>query len=122
MRNLGSFPQRSRLVGPVARSVEEMKHSIVDPSEVSLSTLPSDVEAEKPLNIGIVGFDEFGQQLAQKLAKKHKVACLDKGNKVRIVLMLRLNLWRFHSLFLTIAPHFSSNPIFFRLKQRKLSV
>jgi hypothetical protein len=86
MRNLGSYPQRSRLVGPVAKSVEEMKHSVVDPSEVSLSSLPSDVETEKPLNIGIMGgFDDFGQNIAQKLAKRHKVSCLDNGDKVSII-------------------------------------
>lgn len=38
MRNLGSYPQRSRLVGPVAKSAEALRHMVVDPSEVSLSS------------------------------------------------------------------------------------
>lgn len=81
VRILGSYPQKSRLVGPVADAVERLKHVTVDPATISISTLPSDKEDSKPLRIGIVGFDSFGQFLAQKLARKHQVSCLDRGDK-----------------------------------------
>lgn len=76
VRVLGSYPQKSRLVGPVAQSVEALKQMTVDPDTVSLSSLPSDNEEEEPLKIGIVGFDNLGQFLARRLVKKHRVSCL----------------------------------------------
>jgi prephenate dehydratase/prephenate dehydrogenase len=81
VRILGSFPQKSRLVGPVADTVERLKHATVDSKAMSISTLPSDSEDSKPLRIGIIGFDSFGQLLAQKLALKHQVSCMDQGDK-----------------------------------------
>jgi prephenate dehydratase/prephenate dehydrogenase len=77
VRVLGSYPQKSRLVGPVAQSVEDLKHLKVDPKEMSLSSLPSDNEEQvKPLRIGIVGFDRKGQFLALHFSQKHRVSCL----------------------------------------------
>jgi hypothetical protein len=77
VRILGSYPQKSRLVGPVAQEVERLKQMTVDPNEVSLMLLPSDSEDLKPLNIGIVGFDAFGQFLARRMTRKHHVSCMD---------------------------------------------
>ena len=84
IRILGSYPQKSRLVGPVAQAVERLKHSalVVDPSEISLKSLPSDEEDIKPLNIGIFGFDAFGQLLAKRMSKKHRVSAIDKIDRV----------------------------------------
>ncbi|GKY96082.1 prephenate dehydrogenase [Mayamaea pseudoterrestris] len=82
VRILGSFPQKSRLVGPVADAVERLKHvTVAESKAMSISTLPSDTEDSKPLRIGIVGFGPFGQVLAQKMALKHHVSCLDQGDK-----------------------------------------
>lgn len=85
VRILGSYPQKSRLVGPVAEAVEELKASsaVTDRSQVSLVSLPSDTEATEPLNIGIVGFGSFGQFLAQRMAGQHRVSCMDQMDKVR---------------------------------------
>jgi len=77
VRLLGSYPQKSRLVGPVAKSVEQLKHKVMDPKDISLRTLPSDSESVEPLKIGIVGFDTMGQFLARELSKKHHVSCMD---------------------------------------------
>lgn len=76
VRILGSYPQKSRLVGPVAQAVENLKHISVDPKQVSLSTLPSDGEEVEPLKIGIVGFNSMGQFLARRFMQKHRVSCL----------------------------------------------
>ena len=77
VRILGSYPQKSRLVGPVAQSVEDLKHMAPDESEISLVALPSDSATGNTLKIGIVGFDTFGQFLAEHLSAKHKVSCID---------------------------------------------
>ena len=78
VRVLGSYPQKSRLVGPVKQSVEDLKHRVVtDFNDISLSTLPSDSDAVVPLRIGVVGFDTYGQILAKQFAKKHRVSCID---------------------------------------------
>lgn len=58
---------------------------VIDPKRVSLASLPSDLEETKPLNIGIVGFGTFGQFLAQRMTQKHRVACIDKVDKVSTV-------------------------------------
>jgi prephenate dehydratase len=84
VRVLGSYPQKSRLVGPIATAVEEMKNTAVDPKQVSIMTLPSDATDSTPLNIGIVGFGAFGQFLATRFNNdKHHVSCLDQVDKVR---------------------------------------
>lgn len=81
LRILGSYPQKSRLVGPVKEAAEQIKHLLVDPDELSL--LSSDnADAVKPLNIGIIGFDAQGQHLAKKLAQKNNVKCMDSVDKV----------------------------------------
>jgi hypothetical protein len=84
VRILGSYPQKSRLVGPVAEAAEELKAMVVmDTKEISLATLPSDAGNLKPLNIGIVGFGNFGQFLATRMTQYHKVSCIDQMDKVR---------------------------------------
>ena len=82
MRVLGSYPMKSRLVGPVKDSVEHLKHMVVtDPKAISFSVGSDDVAAAS-LNIGIVGFDQFGQYLAKHLVRKHRVSCMDRTDKV----------------------------------------
>lgn len=71
-------------MGPVKDAAEETKHMVVDPKDVSLATLPSDLEETKPLNVGIVGFGMFGQFMAQRMSQKHRVACIDKVDKVSL--------------------------------------
>jgi prephenate dehydratase len=86
LRILGSYPQKSRLVGPVAASVERLKHMAIDPSDTVVSQLSTDASSSsnvKPLAIGIIGFDAFGQSLAKRLAVQHRVSCLDSSDKVR---------------------------------------
>jgi len=88
MRILGSYPQKSRLVGPVKQAVDQLKHMVVDPGEVSLLSLPHDAEDSKPLNIGIVGFDQFGQYIATRLTQKHRVSCMDRVDKVSAIVFI----------------------------------
>lgn len=80
LRVLGSYPQKSRLVGPVSKAVEKLKHVVVDPKDVSTSSLPSD--AIQALNIGIIGFGHFGQFLARRMSRNHRVSCLDIRDRV----------------------------------------
>jgi prephenate dehydratase len=85
VRILGSYPQKSRLVGPVAQEVERLKQMQVDSQAISLNSLPSDSEDVKPMNIGIIGFDTLGQFLARRISQKHRVSCMDpRQDKVRI--------------------------------------
>jgi prephenate dehydratase len=84
VRVLGSYPQKSRLVGPVAEEVETIKRMTVDPKGTSLLGLASDSDGTKPLKIGIIGFDGFGQFLAQRLTRTHRVTCMDRQDKVRL--------------------------------------
>jgi hypothetical protein len=88
LRILGSYPAKSHLAGPVASEVERLKQMapLLDPHhQVSVRTLPSDSEDTVPLNIGIVGFDHFGQFLAKRMALKHHVSCLDRTDRVRSI-------------------------------------
>jgi len=84
-RVLGSYPRKSRLVGPVAAASEELKN--LDEGESrNLSRLPSDDENKtnrRKLNIGILGFGRYGQFLATKLSKRHHVTCTDIADKSR---------------------------------------
>jgi prephenate dehydratase len=109
MRILGSYPAKSRLVGPVADEVERLKHLVVsDPHQVSLRSLPSDSEDTVPLSIGIVGFDHFGQFLARRMSLNHHVRCLDKLDRVgcsKIVTLPGLVMHRFG--FLTLKTSFA---------------
>lgn len=84
VRILGSYPRKSRLVGPVATAVEALKATVVDdPKKISLTKLPSDSDQVQPLNIGIVGFGSFGQCLAAGMVQqKHRVSCMDTADKV----------------------------------------
>ena len=82
VRILGSYPQKSRLVGPVAKSVEQMKHMALDPKETSIRSLPSDDIDTHPLHIGMIGFGAYGQYLARQMVKKHRVSCLDAQDRV----------------------------------------
>ena len=82
VRILGSYPQRSRLVGPVAEAVEALKTLDIDPRSTTLVRLPSDSKDLAPLKIGILGFGTFGIYLASRLCKEHKVTCMDKLDKV----------------------------------------
>jgi prephenate dehydratase len=82
LRILGSYPQKSRLVGPVKEAAEQMKHMAVNPKDTSFMTLSSDEADIKPLNIGIVGFGPFGEFLGRRMAKKHRVSCLDSLDRV----------------------------------------
>ncbi|KAL3921710.1 MAG: hypothetical protein SGILL_002603 [Bacillariaceae sp.] len=83
VRILGSYPRGSRLVGPVATAVEELKTSVVkDPKDISLMELPSDSDdGSTPLNIGILGFGDFGQFLAAQMSQRNHVSCLDRLDK-----------------------------------------
>jgi prephenate dehydratase len=83
VRVLGSFPQKSRLVGPVKDSADQLKHMVLDPKEISLTSSAASLGETKPLNIGIIGFDQFGQFLATRLTRKHCVSCMDMVDKVR---------------------------------------
>jgi hypothetical protein len=84
LRVLGSYPQKSKLVGPVASAVKRLKLLEVDPQKASLTTLPSDLEATKPLNIGILGFGSYGQFLARRMTRNNRVTALDILDKVNI--------------------------------------
>jgi len=83
-RVLGSYPQKSRLVGPVKDVVDQLKIMSPLPSDqLSLTSLPSDNKKTKKYNIGIIGFGSFGQFLAKKIVKttNHKVSCIDALDK-----------------------------------------
>lgn len=82
LRVLGSYPKKSRLVGPVKDAAEQLKHMVInDPSEISLTSSEATITATT-LNIGIVGFDHFGQYIAKHLVRKHRVSCMDRTDKV----------------------------------------
>lgn len=84
-RVLGSYPAKSRLVGPVAEAVEALntanagKPRAVD---LRLEALPSDAEEEAaPLQIGIIGYGTCGQYLSKTMSPQHKVRCVDVVDK-----------------------------------------
>ena len=87
VRILGSYPQKSRLAGPILEAVEELKNKAVDPNEISLISLPSDSDDMEPMKIGIVGFGTFGQFLAKRMTQKHQISCLDHMDKVQLGLL-----------------------------------
>ena len=88
-RILGSYPQKSALVGPVHDEVEESmlwEHSI-DREHVTMLKLPSDddlLDGGKPLNIGIIGYGSFGEFLGKKFSENHNVRCIDPVDKVTL--------------------------------------
>lgn len=88
LRILGSYPQKSRLVGPVKDSVEYLKHMAVDPKDISLRSTGAGSDDGKTLKIGIVGFGQSGQYLAKQLSRRHRVSCMDSTDKVRTSILL----------------------------------
>jgi len=83
VRILGSYPQKSQLVGPVLEAAEELKTRMVDAQDISLMKLPSDEKSVKPLKIGIIGFGNFGQFLATRMKLQHHTSCMDFVDRVR---------------------------------------
>jgi prephenate dehydratase len=84
-RILGSYPQKSKLVGPVKEEVEESKKfKVKSRDDVTMLSLPSDDDANGGLvlNVGIIGFGGFGEFLGKKFAETHNVRCIDHMDKV----------------------------------------
>ena len=86
-RVLGTYPQKSRLVGPVHDAVEEANLWHVENGDqvTQQLTLPSD-EGFMKLNVGIMGYGTYGQFLGRKFAEKHTVRCIDAADKVSVAL------------------------------------
>jgi hypothetical protein len=104
VRILGSYPRKSRLVGPVSQAAEEIKikrlndndnvsngNTIVSTASDSGDTdddangAGEDSSSSSLLNIGLVGFGSYGQVFAtQMVQQKHRVSCLDKEDKVSL--------------------------------------
>jgi hypothetical protein len=104
VRILGSYPRKSRLVGPVSQAAEEIKikrlndndnvsngNKIVSTASDSGDTdddangAGEDSSSSSLLNIGLVGFGSYGQVFAtQMVQQKHRVSCLDKEDKVSL--------------------------------------
>ncbi len=86
VRILGSYPRKSRLVGPVSVAAEEIKiQRVKDDTEEGIGEVMNGdyVDADSPLNIGLVGFGSFGQVLATRmLEENHRVSCLETNDKV----------------------------------------
>jgi prephenate dehydratase/prephenate dehydrogenase len=81
-RILGSYPQKSKLVGPVHDDVKEASlFKVKSREDVTMLTLPSD-EGGLTLNIGIMGYGAYGQFLGRKFAETHSVRCIDLVDKV----------------------------------------
>lgn len=79
-RILGSYPQKSRLVGPVYDIMEVSKYSNLN--QTNSFVIPSchllrEYDEKKKLNIGIVGYGTFGQFIGKKFAEQHVVRCID---------------------------------------------
>jgi len=108
VRILGSYPRKSRLVGPVSQAAEEIKikrlndidYSLRLTSQSSSSLIGNnnnnnnneedndangnggDDTTSSVLNIGLVGFGSYGQVFArQMIQQKHRVSCLDIEDK-----------------------------------------
>lgn len=81
-RILGSYPQKSKLVGPVHNAVEEAKlYTVENRDQVTQMKLPSD-DGYMKLNVGIMGYGVYGQFLGRKFAERHTVRCIDSLDKV----------------------------------------
>lgn len=78
IRVLGSYPQKSRLIGPVKKAAERVQRLGTGSSAV---TLPSDNTNSKRLKIGIIGYGRFGRFIGKKISKDHDVCCLDLIDK-----------------------------------------
>eukprot|EP00986_Skeletonema_menzelii_P003406 scaffold1040_cov149-Skeletonema_menzelii.AAC.19 len=82
-RVLGSYPAKSRLVGPVAEAVEALNAANAGkPStgDLRLKKLPSDEDEARQLKIGLIGYGNFGNYLSQQLSQ-HEVRCIDTLDK-----------------------------------------
>ncbi len=79
VRVLGSYPQKSRLVGTLQEQCN--RRFISDDQNPSHQfTLPSDKEQTSPFKIGIIGYGAYGQYLGSRFAKassNHQISCLD---------------------------------------------
>ena len=85
-RVLGSYPAKSRLIGPVAEAVEALNAANVGkPSsgDLRLKKLPSDDDEARKLKIGLIGYGKFGNYLSQQLSQ-HEVRCIDALDKVSL--------------------------------------
>jgi hypothetical protein len=120
-RVLGSYPAKSRLVGPVAEAVEALNAANSGKpttGDLRLQKLPSDDDEGRQMNIGLVGFGSFGAYLSKHLSTQHKVRCIDTLDKVCPILfpcyttgaMLR------HVMFLTL---FLSYGYFVRSRKKR---
>jgi len=90
VRILGSYPRKSRLVGPISTAAEEIKIRRLKDDIEKIAGNGVSVEdasnANYPLNIGVVGFGSFGQVLAARMIEEnHIVSCYDTSDKVRRV-------------------------------------
>lgn len=80
IRVLGTYPRDGLLVGPVKETLEALKGirplrgEEVQPVTGKLET----VEQKKPLNIGIIGFGNFGQFIGKTFVKYHKVRAMSR--------------------------------------------
>lgn len=88
VRILGSYPRKSRLVGPVSVAAEEIKiRRQKDETEKVVDAVDGNADEaniNSPLNIGLVGFGSFGQVLATRMIEEnHRVSCLETSDKVR---------------------------------------
>lgn len=90
VRILGTYPQKSRLVGPVSIAAEEIKiRRLRDETDMDIDSTSAaegvigDWENDaNPLNIGLIGFGSLGQVLASRMVEEnHKVSCMDTINK-----------------------------------------
>ena len=91
-RILGSYPQKSKLVGPVYDEVEaSKKFAVHSRDDVTMLKLPSD-DNDVTLNVGIIGYGTFGQFLGQKFAERHKVRCIDELDKVRYCILFDIHI------------------------------
>ena len=83
-RILGSYPAKSRLVGPVAEAVDALNAANAGKKHATarrLKSLPSDDEEARQLNIGFVGDGSFGQYLSKQMSSQHKLRCTDPVDK-----------------------------------------
>ena len=95
VRILGSYPRGSRLVGPVADAVEELKTAALSDDALSAAATSSqqlggdedgiDADTSTPLSVGMIGFGAFGQTLAAQMksgSNPQHVSCLDTVDRV----------------------------------------
>ena len=85
-RVLGSYPAKSRLVGPVASAVEALNVANVGKphtGDLRMKKLPSDDDEARKLNVGLIGYGSFGNYLSKHLSQ-HNVRCIDTLDKVSL--------------------------------------